>query len=298
MKKINVDSFVSSLNIELPDKEKFWRLGDLTSLWMDEKKKFWRLNYERGYLLYALVAKYRPTNVLEFGTGGGYSTLCMAWAMNDFNINGKIFTIDKYSIDSEFERPINYDKNFLPHVESISLKELWKKAAQSDWLRHIEIITGYSGEAVTHAKLPKIQLAYIDGAHHYDAVKHDFYSTLDLVDEEFGILFDDCMKRPHYGVKEFVENEIDKNFDTYLIDTDKERNFEKLNIPMDPEYGMCWIHSNSLKDSLRSLYPQHAYREFLQKYRKYESLIVKRRERLNSLIPFFDRIKFRWWINY
>lgn len=296
MKKINVDDFVSALNIKIPDKEKFWNLGDLTALWMDEQRRFWRLNYERGPLLYSLIAKYRPKNVLEFGTGSGFSTLCMAWAMSDFGINGKIFTIDRYSIDSKFERPINYNESFLPQIESISLRELWKKAAQSDWLKHIETITGYSGEAIVRTKLPKIQLAYIDGAHHYEAVKHDFYSTLDLVDEEFGILFDDCMKRPLYGVKEFIETEVDKNFDAVLIDTDKERNFKKLNIPTDPEYGMCWIHSNSLKESLRSLYPQSNYQEFLKKHRRYESSIVKRREKINSMIPFLAKIKFRWWI--
>jgi len=296
MKKVSVDSFVSSLGIKVPDVKKFWQLGDLTSLWMDEQKKFWRLNYERGPLLYALVAKYRPTNVLEFGTGGGFSTLCMAWAMNDFGINGKIYTIDRYSIDSKFERPINYDESFSPRVESLSLRELWKKAAQPDWLKHVEPITGYSGEAITHVKLPKIQLAYVDGAHHYEAVKHDFYSTLNLVDNEFGILFDDCMKRPLYGVKEFIESEVTKNFDAVLIETDKERNFEKLNIPTDPEYGMCWIHSDSLRRSLESLYPRSGYEEFLKKHRRYESLVLKRREKLNSMIPILAKIKFRWWI--
>jgi hypothetical protein len=284
------------LGVKIPDREKFWYLGDLTSLWMDEQKRFWRLNYERGPLLYALVAKYRPTNVLEFGTGGGFSTLCMAWAMSDFGINGKIFTIDRYSIDSKFERPINYDGVFSPRVESLSLRELWKKAAQPDWLKHVEPITGYSGEAIAHAKLPKIQFAYVDGAHHYEAVKHDFYSTLNLVDGEFGILFDDCMKRPLYGVKEFIESEVAKNFDAVLIETDKERIFEKLNIPTDPEYGMCWIHSDSLGGSLKSLYPQSDYREFLKKHRRYESLVLKRREKLNSIIPILAKIKFRWWI--
>lgn len=295
MKKIDVDNFISLLGVTIPDKKNFWKLGDLTSLWKDEKGNFWRLNYERGPLLYGLIAKFRPKNVLEFGTGGGFSTLCMAWAMSDYDIDGKIFTIDRFSPQVPFERPINYSDKFLPHVESISLNELWNKVAQNNWLKHITIQTGYSSEIMQNTKFPKIQLAYIDGAHYYDAVKHDFYSTLDVVDTDFGILFDDYIQRPFYGVKEFIYSEVEKNFETTLIDTDKEHNLEKLKIPSNPEYGMCWIHSSSLKESLQTLYPESKRLKFLKKYRRYESLIVKRREKLNSVIPFLAKVKFRWW---
>ena len=295
MKKTDVASFISLLDVNIPDKEKFWKLGDLTSLWKDEKGNFWRLNYERGPLLYALVAKLRPTNILEFGTGGGFSTLCMAWAMSDHSIDGKIFTIDRFSPQVPFERPISYGNEFLPHIESMSLNELWSKAAQNNWLKHIVVLNGYSGEIMNNTKFPKIQLAYIDGAHYYDAVKHDFYSTLSVIDKDFGILFDDYIQRPLYGVKEFIENEIEKNFDTTLIDIDKEHNLEKLKIPSNPEYGMCWIHSSSLKEPLQTLYPESKYLKFLKKYRRYESLVVKRREKLNFTIPFLAKVKFRWW---
>jgi hypothetical protein len=294
MKKITVNDFISSLDIKTPEKEKFWKLGDLTSLWKDDMGNFWRLNYERGPLLYALIAKLRPTNVIEFGTGNGFSTLCMAWAMSDYDIDGKIFTVDRFTPDISFEVSVNHDEDFSPRIELLSLNELWSKAAHSDWLKHIEIVSGYSGEVMNKTQFPKIQFAYIDGAHHYEAVKHDFYSTLGVIDEKFGILFDDCMERSHYGVKEFIENEIDKNFDAMLIDTDVERNFEKLKIPTNPEYGMCWIHSDTLKGSLKDLYPESSYLKFLKKYRKYE-LIRKRREKLNTKIPFLTKVKFRWW---
>lgn len=295
MKKIPIDDFISSLDVKIPNKEKFWKLGDLTSLWRDDAGNFWRLNYERGQLLYALVAKYRPTNVLEFGTGGGYGTLCMAWAMSDYNIDGKIFTVDRFSPDTPFERPINYEEEFSPRIEVLSLNDLWSKATHDDWLKHIEVLSGYSGEVMNRTKLPKIQFAYIDGAHHYDAVKHDFYSTLGVVDEKFGILFDDYVQRPLYGVKEFIESEVAKNFGAILVDTDKERNLEKLKIPTNPEYGMCWIDSSMLGDSLENLYPEFSYLKFLKKYRRYESLVVKKREKLNAKIPLFAKVKFRWW---
>lgn len=295
MKKTSVDNFVSELEVKLPSHEKFLKLGDFTSLWQDESGNFFRLNYERGPLLYALIAKFKPKNVLEFGTGGGYGTLCMAWAMSDYDIDGKIYTIDRYSQDLRFDRPINYTEQFSPTVEHLSLRELWSKVASTDWLKHIEPLTGYSGEVMSHTKLPKIQMSYIDGAHSFNAVQHDFYSLLEVSDNEFGVLFDDYMSRPLYGVKEFIDQKVANNFDATLIDTDKERNYEKLKIPTNPEYGMCWIHSNSLKKPISVLYPKSTYLEIITKYRRYESLIMKKREKLNSMIPILSKIKFRWW---
>ncbi len=173
---------------------------------------------------------------------------CMAWAMSDYNIDGKIYTIDRYSQDTRFDRPINHTEEFSPTVQHLSLKELWSKVASTDWLKHIEPLTGYSGEIMSHTKLPKIQMSYIDGAHSFNAVQHDFYSLLEVSDNDFGILFDDYMSRPLYGVKEFIDQKIVNNFDVTLIDTDKEQNYKKLKIPTNPEYGMCWIHSSSLKN--------------------------------------------------
>ena len=97
-----VTDFVNSLVSDLPSIERFWRLGDLTALRQDRSGRFYRSNYERGILLYALTAKHRPQTVLEFGTGRGYGCLCMAWAMEDHGISGRIYTIDMVPQDEEF----------------------------------------------------------------------------------------------------------------------------------------------------------------------------------------------------
>ena len=52
------------------------------------------LNYERGMLLYALVEKNKPKTIVDIGTAGGYSALCMAKALTDFKIDGRVYTID------------------------------------------------------------------------------------------------------------------------------------------------------------------------------------------------------------
>ena len=68
MKKVDVKTFINSLEKRIPSNDKFQKLGDLTALYKDKDGNFVRFNYERGPLIYALIAKYQPKNVLEFGT--------------------------------------------------------------------------------------------------------------------------------------------------------------------------------------------------------------------------------------
>ena len=104
-KELNIQKFIESLNINLPQKEKFLQLSKITPV-NPKHVQGGIVNYERGMLLYALITKYKPKTVLEIGTAEGYSTLCMAWAMTDNKIDGKIFTIDPKSHHLSIERSI------------------------------------------------------------------------------------------------------------------------------------------------------------------------------------------------
>ena len=109
MQITDIESFIKSLEITVPDDKEFLKLSKSTPM-NPEGKITQLLNYERGILLYALIAKYKPQNVLEIGTAKGYSTLCMAWAMHDHNIPGTIYTIDP-SLDTKFKIKINDEIN-------------------------------------------------------------------------------------------------------------------------------------------------------------------------------------------
>ena len=113
--------------------------------------------------------------------------------------------------------------------------------------------------------------------------------------KDFGILFDDYIKRPFYGVKEFIDSKIEQNFETTLIDIDRGMHYKELNTSVDSEYGMCWIHSDSLQNEINKIYPPEKYEPILKKYRRYESLIMKRRIALNNKFPILGKIKIRWW---
>ena len=93
MKKKSYSDFLDFLNVSNLDLSDFWDMGNATSL--SESTAGQQLEFHRGPLLYALIQSLRPKKILEFGTGGGYSTLCMAKSMFDNNIDGKIYTIDQ-----------------------------------------------------------------------------------------------------------------------------------------------------------------------------------------------------------
>jgi len=288
------ENFISSLEITHPEFEKFMKLGDMTALFHEESaNQFIRLNYERGLLLYCLITKFRPTNVLEIGTASGFGTLCMAWAMVENNINGKIFTIDPIPITEKTKRVFN-DQKGGPKIENISVKEIWEKTAKKEWIEKITTISGYSGKILNEHMLPKFDFAYIDGAHFFDAVKHDFYSFLNHANTEFGILFDDYIDRPNYGIKNLIDTDISKNFDVSLIKTDTNLHLERILSLDKHDYGMCWLDSKSLKKPLDDVYSKSIRDEYIKKYLKFENRLARRYD-LNKKFPMLKNIRFKFW---
>jgi len=90
LNSVRIDQFTNSLNVQVPSKEKFLQLSHIFPIYPKMESNP-IINYERGILLYSLIAKYKPKNVLEFGTAEGYSALCMAWAMVDYDIRDELY---------------------------------------------------------------------------------------------------------------------------------------------------------------------------------------------------------------
>jgi hypothetical protein len=294
MKFVNVNEFINSLNISVPSVEEFKKLCDSTSMYFDENNKIIKGNYEREVLLYALVAKYRPKNIIEFGTACGYGSLCMAKAIQDFNIQGNIFTIDMNDPKHPHVFPADFNDGEGIKTRKISVENLWKKIVPRECINKIKLLNGYSGEIMNSQEFPKMDFAYIDGAHFYDGVKHDFFSFLNIRAKEFHILFDDYRDSPHFGIKKLIDNDIGNNCEPVLIDTDLEKIALKLGLTKDSIYGMCLIDSKSFKDTIENLFPKKKRNDFLKKYRAYEKRL-KFRSKINEKIPLLKNIRFRWW---
>ena len=87
------------------------------------------LNFIVDHYFTALVGFLKPKRILEFGTGGGYSTLCMARALTDFKIDGKIYTVDRVGNDEKISRLYQLSNDKELQKNKISNKEIWKSIA-------------------------------------------------------------------------------------------------------------------------------------------------------------------------
>ena len=130
---------------------------------------FFRPNYERGILMYYLTRKREFNSILEIGFGRGYATMCMAKAMCDHGIDGKITTVDP-NLNEEF---INQLTKIFPPA----------------WFQKIEFVKSTSDVYYADNPDKKFDFVYIDGDHRYDAVKNDWeYAKRNF---NKNVLFDD-----------------------------------------------------------------------------------------------------------
>ena len=232
MKNITIQQKLNDLGVFLEDIP----LGDFDTIGEYTAKKnrspgsdlyrkvgcFFRPNYERGILMYYLVRKKEINSVLEIGFGRGYSTFCMAKAMCDHGIDGKITTVDP-----------NFNKDFLNNLTKIFPKE---------WFEKINFVQGTSDAYFKDNKDKKYDFIYIDGDHRYDAVKNDWDNSKDKFNKF--LLFDDY----HMPTKNHKDIECAKviddinEFEKELIIMDRRIFFDDRRIPdSDIDYGQVLI---------------------------------------------------------
>jgi len=268
MREIDVKEKVQELVATLPPVEDFWALGDLTALRNGKEGRYYRSNYERGLLLYALVTKFRPKVVLEFGTGRGYGALCMARAMVENSIDGDIYTINLHRFDERLEWAI--DEGEGPRLERLSLKEVWAKHVPADWTDRVHHMCGTSTEIMGRWKrsgLPSPDLAFIDGGHDYLTVKHDFYSMLDVAAPAYRILFDDYALRLDFGICKLIDQHVAPLYQTELVFTDRRWVGGEFEHVENPTAGMILIDSERMVPSEEATQSAVHRRMFLAGYR-------------------------------
>ncbi len=239
---LRVHEFVETLGVDLPPLDKFWKLGDVTALRHRADGSFFRANYERGILLYALVAKHRPTSVLEFGTGRGYGCLCMAWAMSDFRIRGVIHTVDMVSSDESIRWPICWNEDDNPHVECLDRTAVWKRAAHPSWLEHVREWTGHSAAVMREFRGAPVDFAFVDAGHGHRSVRHDFYATLRVSGQSVGVLLDDYSDEDWgQGTQKLIHQEVLPHLPASLILTDRRWPGGEKEKDSDTSNGMVWL---------------------------------------------------------
>jgi hypothetical protein len=146
--------------------------------------------------------------VVVIGSGFGFSVVCLALGLKD-NTKGRLSFVDpSYSVltdgplktvggTSQWDDPNNVER----HFARFGVEHLVKHYR----MRSDEFFAQYA-----ESKLPKIDVAFIDGGHAYEDVKHDFLSTLQHSGENTYLLLHDTniyireMVR-HAGVKRWLK---------------------------------------------------------------------------------------------
>jgi predicted O-methyltransferase YrrM len=134
------------------------------------------LNLGFGFLYYGLVRTLRPKHVVVVGSGFGFSVVCLALALKDNGEGALSFVDPSYSVlkhgplrtvggTSQWDDPSGVQAHFRRFgVEQIVTHFKMTSA---------EFFSGYAQRA-----LPQIDLAFIDGNHSYEDVRHDFLAAL------------------------------------------------------------------------------------------------------------------------
>ena len=143
-----------------------------------------------AYTMYSLVRNFKYENILEIGTGTGFSSLIFAKALVDEGFYGAIDTID-INEDSPniFQNNFGDFKEYIPELESM-----------------ITFYNKDSSELIPFLD-KQYDLAFIDGCHDYECVKADYENVLKKVRKGGCIVFHDVVETPSYkqGIWDVVE---------------------------------------------------------------------------------------------
>jgi len=275
---VKILDYIESLNIEIPSVEKFQKLSRIFKIYPSATKERALRYYERGMLLYGLVRKYKPKHILEIGRAQGYSTMCMAWALDE-NQAGDITSVDPIPFNKANDFFVEWENTEFQH-QKLSTKELWKKYANKEWLKKITVFTCYSDELL-EKNLPTFDFCYIDGHHTYDAVMCDFSIFLNTADKHFLCLFDDYSINPTTKMNNALD-EIRYIFQGGLLIKQNQLTNDPLKNVRDTFFCLCESR-NLICDSKYSNFIKNSV-EYIMKYRK----IRKRyqlRQKINKVIP-------------
>jgi len=166
------------------------------------------LNLGFGFLYYGLVRTLRPKHVVVIGSGFGFSVVCLALGLKD-NGRGRLSFVDpSYS----------FLKDGLLHTvggtdqwnEPERVRAHYARFGVESWVRHYKMTSAEFFARYTQHNLPEIDVAFIDGNHSYEDVRHDFLASLRHAHRDTYLLLHDSniyMRElvRHAGVKRWLK---------------------------------------------------------------------------------------------
>ncbi len=134
------------------------------------------LNLGFGFIYYGVVRALRPKHTVVIGSGYGFSVVCLALGIRDNGFGSLTFVDPSYSLlkDGPFKTvggrgSWNDSESVQSHFERFSVSHIVTHYRQTseDFFNNYEA-----------TKLSGIDVAFIDGAHDFNHVRHDFLEVL------------------------------------------------------------------------------------------------------------------------
>ena len=188
--------------------------------------------YQHGRLLYTFLSHYLQknsfgsVNVLETGTARGFSSLCMAKALEDRGKEGKIVTLDP--LPHHVKMYWNCIDDNEGEQSRAQLLANYSKLIN----RYICFLEGKSRNLLNNFELPRIHFAFLDGSHDYEDVKFEISYIIPRQEKGDIIFFDDFQQSHFPGiVKAVKEFELQGHYGVKVVSLSDQRGYaiaEKL----------------------------------------------------------------------
>ena len=134
------------------------------------------LNLGFGFVYYGLVRALRPQHVVVIGSGFGFSVACLALGLRD-NDRGILSFVDpSYSVLKH--GPLQTVGGTSQWDDPDRVRTHFARFGVDEVVTHFKMTSEEFFSGYRERGLPPIELAFIDGNHAYEDVRHDFLAVL------------------------------------------------------------------------------------------------------------------------
>ena len=171
-----------------------------------------KLNYAHGRLLYSIIRNYvnkfqnEKISIIETGTARGFSSLCMAKALEDSKVDGIICTFDPIPHLNKMYWNVITDHQ-IGKLSRMELLKEWRTLIE----KYIIFYQGYSFIELPKINLQRINIVFLDGAHSYKDVMFEFEEIKNSQHRGDLIIFDDYNQNLFPGIVKAVDEICLKN---------------------------------------------------------------------------------------